>query len=177
MPSFPQSPEFFRPYVPDALQRILAIITAPNAKDEDNEMATDNAVSALGRILEFHADAVDAAAVTGAWLNALPLTGDAVEAVSQHALLVRLLEARDARLLGANNAHLPKIVAVAVVVLGHGTRLIAGDVGLRLAQQLHQLQGSVPGEVAAGALAALTEKQRNNFNTFMSGQVPSIKDD
>lgn len=34
------------------------------------------------------------------WLNSLPLTGDAVEAVVQHELLVRLLEARDVRLLG-----------------------------------------------------------------------------
>eukprot|EP00983_Pelagomonas_calceolata_P098102 1158311-Pelagomonas_calceolata.AAC.19 len=34
------------------------------------------------------------------WLSALPLTGDAVEAVVQHDLLVRLLEARDVRLLG-----------------------------------------------------------------------------
>lgn len=49
-----QSPEAFRPILPEALQLITAIISAPNAKDEDNEMATDNAVSALGRIIEFH---------------------------------------------------------------------------------------------------------------------------
>jgi len=172
-----KAPEFFRPYVGDALQRILAVISAPGAKDDDNEMATDNAVSALGRILEFHGDAVDGAMVAGAWLGALPLTGDAVEAVVQHAFLVRLLEARDARLLGPNNANLPKIVSIAVQVLGHGTRYIAGDVGLRLAAQLHQLQGMVPADVAAGALAALSEKQRGNCQTFMSGQVPAVKDD
>lgn len=34
------------------------------------------------------------------WLGALPLTGDAVEGISQHELLARLLEARDPRLLG-----------------------------------------------------------------------------
>lgn len=47
-----------------------------------------------------------------------------------------------------NNSNLPKIVSTAVVVLGHGTRLIAGEVGKRLAAQLHQLQGSVPADVA-----------------------------
>ncbi len=34
------------------------------------------------------------------WLNSLPLTADAVEAAVQHELLVRLLTARDARVLG-----------------------------------------------------------------------------
>jgi hypothetical protein len=34
------------------------------------------------------------------WLNALPLKGDAVEAIQQHRLLVQMLEARDPRLLG-----------------------------------------------------------------------------
>ncbi len=45
-------------------------------------------------------DSLDSAAVASAWLNALPLTADAVEAVAQHDLLVRLLTARDPRILG-----------------------------------------------------------------------------
>lgn len=98
--------------VPDAVQRMLAVIGAPNAKDDEHEMATDNAVSALGKILEFHGEAVDAAAVAGAWLGALPLTADAVEGVVQHELLVRLLEAQDPRVLGP--------VSSAVLGLGWG---------------------------------------------------------
>jgi len=42
---------------------------------------------------------------------------------------------------------LPKVVTVAVTILSRGTRLIAGEVGLRLAVQLHGLQASVPPEV------------------------------
>jgi hypothetical protein len=45
-------------------------------------------------------DSLDAAAVTAAWLNCLPLTADAVEAVEQHELLARLLAAGDVRVLG-----------------------------------------------------------------------------
>jgi N-dimethylarginine dimethylaminohydrolase len=63
-------------------------------------MATENAVSTLGKILEFHADVTDSVAVSSTWLAALPLTADHVEAQSQHELLVRLLEARDVRVLG-----------------------------------------------------------------------------
>ena len=66
-------------------------------------MATDNAISTLGKIVEGpYADCtgLDAAAVAGMWLAALPLTADHQEAQSQHELLVRLLEARDVRVLG-----------------------------------------------------------------------------
>ncbi|GFH11050.1 importin N-terminal domain-containing protein [Haematococcus lacustris] len=95
-----KAPEAFRPFVPEALQRILHVIGASNAKEEDNQLATDNALSALGKILEFHSDAIDSGAMTQAWLGGLPLLGDVVEAAVQHDLLARLLEARDARLLG-----------------------------------------------------------------------------
>ena len=98
-------------------------------------MATDNAVSALGKIVEGpYADCtgMDANSVAGIWLAALPLTADHAEAQVwicitlrrnltspsmnplrplaplntllllqvQHELLVKLLEARDVRVLG-----------------------------------------------------------------------------
>jgi hypothetical protein len=68
--------------------------------DDDNELATDNALSTLGKILEHYPDLPDTAAIATMWVNALPLTADALEAQQQHALLVKLLEARDGRVLG-----------------------------------------------------------------------------
>ncbi|GFH17489.1 importin N-terminal domain-containing protein, partial [Haematococcus lacustris] len=172
-----KAPEAFRPFVPEALQRILHVIGASNAKEEDNQLATDNALSALGKILEFHSDAIDSGAMTQAWLGGLPLLGDVVEAAVQHDLLARLLEARDARLLGTNGASLPRVLGVLVTILGHGTRLVSGDVGKRLALQLHSLQPSAPQDALQTSLSALSDKQRANFNTFMAGNVPDGKDD
>lgn len=56
--------------------------------------------------------------------------------------------------------HLPKVVEVGVTVLGQGTRLIAGEVGQRLAAQLHSLQASVPADVfqVRGATGAATAR-------------------
>lgn len=108
--------------------------------DDDNEMATENAIAALGKVLEYCSDAIDSAAVASSWLQALPLTADAVEAVEQHELLAKLLATRDPRILGPGNSHVPKIASIIVTVLGHGTRLVSGEVGLQLAQQLHGLQ-------------------------------------
>ena len=45
----------------EALSRLNAVISDPNAHHSDNTMAYDNAVSALGKICEFHRDSIDAA--------------------------------------------------------------------------------------------------------------------
>jgi hypothetical protein len=47
----------------EALSRLNAVITHPNARDSDNVMAYDNAVSALGKICQFHRDSINAAQV------------------------------------------------------------------------------------------------------------------
>ena len=54
------APAFIERYLPQVLQRVKAIISAPNARDEDNAVATDNAVSLLGKILEKFPSKVDA---------------------------------------------------------------------------------------------------------------------
>uniref|UniRef100_A0A7R9V0M6 TOG domain-containing protein n=1 Tax=Chlamydomonas euryale TaxID=1486919 RepID=A0A7R9V0M6_9CHLO len=164
-----KSPELFRPYADGALKQVLAIVQHPAAKEEDNEMATDNAVSTLGKILEFHSDAVDAAAVAAAWLGALPLTADHVEAQSQHELLVRLLEARDPRV----SSSLPGVAAILVRVLGGGTRLCSADVGKRGAALLAEmLSMPVPADAIATAGAAMTPKQQAALQAYMAGGVP-----
>ena len=59
-------------------------------------MATENAVSALGKVLEGHSGALappDAARAWGVWAASLPLVEDKVEARAVHAQLVHLLEA------------------------------------------------------------------------------------
>ena len=47
----------------EALSRLNAVISNPNAHHSDNALAYDNAVSALGKICEFHRDSIDAAQV------------------------------------------------------------------------------------------------------------------
>lgn len=48
---------------PEALSRLNVVIRHPNALEPDNIMAYDNAVSALGKICQFHRDSIDSAQV------------------------------------------------------------------------------------------------------------------
>jgi HEAT repeat protein len=54
----------FRPHTGEALSRLYNVIKHPNALDLDNAMAYDNAVSALGKICQFHRDGIDASQVS-----------------------------------------------------------------------------------------------------------------
>jgi len=47
----------------EALSRLNVVIQHPNALHPDNVMAYDNAVSALGKICQFHQDSIDSAQV------------------------------------------------------------------------------------------------------------------
>lgn len=47
----------------EALSRLNVVIRHPNALQPENLMAYDNAVSALGKICQFHRDSIDAAQV------------------------------------------------------------------------------------------------------------------
>ena len=48
---------------PEALSRLNLLIQHQNARQPENVMAYDNAVSALGKICRFHKDSIDAAQV------------------------------------------------------------------------------------------------------------------
>ncbi|KAG1347591.1 hypothetical protein COCNU_06G014200 [Cocos nucifera] len=102
----------FRPLVGEALSRLNNVIRHPDALHSDNVMAYDNAVSALGKICQFHRDSIDAAQVVPAWLSCLPIKGDLIEAKVVHDQLCSMVERSDKELLGPNNQYLPKIISV-----------------------------------------------------------------
>ena len=63
-------------------------------------MATENAIAALGKVLQYQQHVVDAAQgmlLGDAWLQALPMVEDAVEAQNVHRQLVTFIEASDPR--------------------------------------------------------------------------------
>ncbi|GLI67663.1 hypothetical protein VaNZ11_011915 [Volvox africanus] len=163
--------EAFRPHAATVAELMASIIRHPDAKNEDNDMATDNAVAALGRVLAHHAEALGpdgGAAAATLWVQSLPLKADAVEATAMHEQLVQMCEAQDPRIV----PHAAKVASVFAEVLGGGTTYVAGPVGLRMAQLLHRLQGAVPAEVISSVLSTLKPKQQASYQAYMAGTVP-----
>ncbi|XP_055819062.1 uncharacterized protein LOC129887856 isoform X2 [Solanum dulcamara] len=102
----------FKPYVREAISQINVVIMHLRAREPENELAYDNAVSTLGKICKFHRELIDSDQVIPIWLNCLPIKGDLDEAKDVHGELCSMVERSDRELLGPKYEHLPKIVSV-----------------------------------------------------------------
>ncbi|KAG8371759.1 hypothetical protein BUALT_Bualt13G0121700 [Buddleja alternifolia] len=159
----------FKPLVGEALSRLNVVIRHPNALQADNVMAYDNAVSALGKICQFHRDSIDSAQVVPAWLSCLPLKGDLIEAKAVHDQLCSMVERSDRELLGPNNQHLPKIVSVFAEVLCSGKDHLATEqTASRMINLLRQLQQTLPPATLASTWSSLQPQQQLALQSILS---------
>lgn len=158
----------FRPLVGEALSRLNNVIRHPDAQLPDNVMAYDNAVSALGKICQFHRDAIDATQIIPAWLSCLPIKGDLIEAKVVHDQLCSMAERSDRELLGPNNQYLPKILSVFAEVLCAGKDLATEQTASRMISLLRQLQQTLPPSVLASTLSSLQPQQQLALQSVMS---------
>ncbi|EOY10577.1 ARM repeat superfamily protein isoform 2 [Theobroma cacao] len=158
----------FKPLVREALSRLDAVIRHPNALHADNVMAYDNAVSALGKICQFHRDSIDAAQIVPAWLSCLPIKGDLIEAKLVHDQLCSMVERSDQELLGPNNQYLPKIVAVFAEVLCAGKDLATEQTASRMINLLRHLQQSLPPSTLASTWSSLQPQQQLALQSILS---------
>ncbi|KAJ7955426.1 importin-5 [Quillaja saponaria] len=158
----------FKPLVGEALSRLNTVIQNPNALQPDNLMAYDNAVSALGKICQYHRDSINSAQVVPAWLNCLPIKGDLIEAKVVHDLLCSMVERSDRELLGPNNQYLPKIVAVFAEVLCAGKDLATEQTASRMINLLRQLQQTLPPSTLASTWSSLQPQQQLALQSILS---------
>ncbi|CAL0323404.1 unnamed protein product [Lupinus luteus] len=158
----------FKTLVGEALSRLDAVIRHPNALHSENVMAYDNAVSALGKICQFHRNSINATQVVPAWLGCLPLKGDLIEAKVVHDQLCSMVERSDRELIGPNNQYLPKIVAVFAEILCAGNNLATEQTAGRMINLLRQLQQTLPPSTLASTWSSLQPQQQLALQSILS---------
>ncbi|KAI4350353.1 hypothetical protein L6164_004815 [Bauhinia variegata] len=158
----------FKTLVGEALSRLDNVIRHPNALHSDNVMAYDNAVSALGKICQFHRDSINATQIVPAWLSCLPIKGDLIEAKVVHERLCSMVERSDRELLGPNNQYLSKIVAVFAEVLCAGNDLATEQTTSRMINLLRQLQQTLPPSTLASTWSSLQPQQQLALQSILS---------
>lgn len=102
-------------WVEQMLISLVRVIDRPNAKSEERAFATDNAISALGKVLVNCPLTPELAArferaAWDRWIGGLPLTTDEQEAVLTREMLSRLLASNDPRLAHVDRARLTMLV-------------------------------------------------------------------
>jgi len=152
-----------------AAQTMLAVCNSPAAYSEEAAPATDNAVSALGKLCK-RSEAISAVALPR-WLGALPLKADKGEALVVHRSLCEMVEASNPHLLGASHERLPDIICVFGQILG--TDLVDEEVSPRITHLLKQVHSGLPhvlqGLPAHPGFALLTPQQKGELEKALSG--------
>ncbi|XP_059278722.1 uncharacterized protein LOC132032929 isoform X1 [Lycium ferocissimum] len=158
----------FKPFIGEALSRINVVITHSNALKPENVTAYDNAVSALGKICQFHRENIDSAQIIPAWLNCLPIKDDVYEAKAALDQLCSMVERSDADLLGPNYLHLPKIISVFTEVLCDGGDLVTEETANRMIHLLRHFKETLPLATLASARALLLPQQEMELKSILS---------
>jgi len=151
-----------------AAERLLGVIEHPEAFNQDNASASDNAASALGKLCKRSPEI--AAVALPRLLNVLPLKNDKEEARLVHKQLVDMVLASNANLLGASMERLPDVICVFGQVLG--TDLIDPEVAEPIGNLLKQVRDGMPQVLSAlpnhPKFAGLTPAQRGQLEQALS---------
>lgn len=77
---------------PDAIPLLVGVIHAADARSKENVNATENCISAVGKVMRFQSECVNLNLVLPHWLSWLPLNEDKEEAVHTFDFLCDLIE-------------------------------------------------------------------------------------
>ncbi|KAJ3403943.1 hypothetical protein HDV05_007447 [Chytridiales sp. JEL 0842] len=91
------------------------MILGPESRTTENVTATENAVSAVGKITQAFGSSTPGFDLNGAlshWVQALPILHDDEEANFSYRYLLSLMESNHPAILGENNANFPKLASI-----------------------------------------------------------------
>uniref|UniRef100_A0A2S2Q881 Importin-5 n=1 Tax=Sipha flava TaxID=143950 RepID=A0A2S2Q881_9HEMI len=91
---------------------LLQVINSADSRSTDNISATENAVSAIAKILEFNSSAVNVEEILPHWLCNLPVCEDTDEAPFVYGYLCKLIENHHPMVLGSNNSNIPSLIRI-----------------------------------------------------------------
>lgn len=115
----------FLPVATQSITTLVNVVQAPDSRSEENEPATVNAISAIGKICRYVGPVftgqppLDLNQLLPLWLSWLPGGGDEEEARKVHALLTDFVETGNTALLGQHHVNLPKIISVWATILNN----------------------------------------------------------
>uniref|UniRef100_A0A2M3ZYW0 Putative karyopherin importin beta 3 n=1 Tax=Anopheles triannulatus TaxID=58253 RepID=A0A2M3ZYW0_9DIPT len=96
-----------------AIPLLMEVIMAPESREPENVNPTENAISAITKILKYNNKAItNPDEIIAVWFSWLPVGEDEDEAVYVYGYLCDLIQANHPIILGENNANLPRIVSI-----------------------------------------------------------------
>ncbi|KAM8975291.1 importin-5 [Pelodytes ibericus] len=156
----------YRPFCTESLPLLVGVIQAPDSKTKENVNATENCISAVGKIMKFRSDCINVEEVLPHWLSWLPLHEDKEEAVHTFNFLCDLIESNNPIVLGPNNSNLPKIFSIIADGGVHESIQKEDICGKRLANVVRQVQAS--GGLFTECVSQLSPAQQKALQDLLS---------
>nr|XP_033205678.1 importin-5 [Bombus vancouverensis nearcticus] len=103
--------EAFAQACAEALPRLMDVINDPESRSPENVNPTENAISAVTKILKYNNKAINVDEILPYWVSWLPVVEDRDEAPHVYGYLCDLIEANHVIVLGPNNANLPRLIS------------------------------------------------------------------
>ncbi|CAG8499248.1 1824_t:CDS:10 [Acaulospora colombiana] len=141
-----------------ALTPLFQMISSEGSRKDENVYATENAISAITKILKFSNKNFDVNSVLPSWFSALPILNDEEEASLTYTYLLDLLETQHPAILGNNNENIPRIINIFVEVLA--LDILPELVASRMANALNVVLGGLPDEVRASLWDSIDPDKR-----------------
>ncbi|KAM9198032.1 LOW QUALITY PROTEIN: importin-5-like [Dugong dugon] len=156
----------YRPFCTEALPLLVRVIQAVDSGTKENVNATENCISAVGKMMKFKPDCVNVVEVLPHWLSWLPLHEDKEEAVQTFGYLCDLIESNHPIFLGPNNTHLPKIFKIIADGEMHEAVKHEDPCARRLANVVRQVQTS--GGLWTECIGQLSPEQQGAIQGLLS---------
>ncbi|RWS30151.1 importin-5-like protein [Leptotrombidium deliense] len=122
---------------------LVQVIQMPDSRTDDNVAATENAIAAVTKILQFNNSQVNVNELLPLWFSWLPIWEDEEELPHVFNFLFSLIEVNHPVIMGTNNSNLPRIVAIIGEVLARNAIVITSDVGQKIVTFLSSLRVSI----------------------------------
>ncbi|XP_075873373.1 importin-5 [Nelusetta ayraudi] len=153
-------------YCTEAIPLLVSVIQAPDSRSKENINATENCVSAVGKVMRFRPACVDVSKILPHWLGWLPLKEDKEEAVHTFDFLCDLIESNNPIVLGPDNSNLPKIFLIIADGVANESIKSEDACSKRLANVIHQVQMSAG--LWTQCVAALNETQQKAIQDLLN---------
>ncbi|XP_062302426.1 importin-5 [Osmerus eperlanus] len=158
--------ESYRPFCTEAIPLLVGVIQAADSKAKENVNATENCISAVGKVMRYRPECANVNEILPHWLSWLPLNEDKEEAVHTFDFLCDLIESNNPIVLGPDNSNLPKIfVIIADGVSGESVKN-EDACSKRLANVIRQVQ--VSGGLWTQCVSTLNETQQKAIQDLLN---------
>uniref|UniRef100_A0A0K8TSJ3 Putative karyopherin importin beta 3 n=1 Tax=Tabanus bromius TaxID=304241 RepID=A0A0K8TSJ3_TABBR len=145
-----------------AVPLLVEVIKDPKSREAENAGPTENAISAVTKILKYNNSALgNVDEILHLWFYWLPIIEDDDEAPYVYGYLCDLIQANHPIILGNNNANLPRIVSVIAQAFASDMIKPTSTEGTRMIGIVKQIESNP--EVFQACVNALTPEQKHGL--------------